>query len=88
MIHVYDFPHGARGLRVAWLCEEGWDWPTPSCPSLSPRTATAANSPLRHRSDHQNLFLPNLKIGITDRPLRAHKQPRDQQKAITHERAT
>ena len=22
MINVYDFPHGARGLRVAWLCEE------------------------------------------------------------------
>jgi glutathione S-transferase len=22
VINVYDFPHGARGLRVAWLCEE------------------------------------------------------------------
>ena len=22
MITVYDFPNGARGLRVAWLCEE------------------------------------------------------------------
>ena len=22
MIKIYDFPHGARGLRVAWLCEE------------------------------------------------------------------
>lgn len=22
MIYVYDFPHGARGLRAAWLCEE------------------------------------------------------------------
>jgi len=22
MINIYDFPHGARGLRVAWLCEE------------------------------------------------------------------
>src|ERR1700724_52605 len=22
MINLYDFPHGARGLRVAWLCEE------------------------------------------------------------------
>lgn len=22
MIEIYDFPHGARGLRVAWLCEE------------------------------------------------------------------
>jgi glutathione S-transferase len=22
MITIYDFPHGARGLRVAWLCEE------------------------------------------------------------------
>jgi glutathione S-transferase len=22
MIVVHDFPHGARGLRVAWLCEE------------------------------------------------------------------
>ena len=22
MIELYDFPHGARGLRVAWLCEE------------------------------------------------------------------
>jgi glutathione S-transferase len=22
MIKLYDFPHGARGLRVAWLCEE------------------------------------------------------------------
>ena len=21
-IKIYDFPHGARGLRVAWLCEE------------------------------------------------------------------
>jgi glutathione S-transferase len=22
VINLYDFPHGARGLRVAWLCEE------------------------------------------------------------------
>lgn len=22
MIKIHDFPHGARGLRVAWLCEE------------------------------------------------------------------
>jgi glutathione S-transferase len=22
VIKIYDFPHGARGLRVAWLCEE------------------------------------------------------------------
>jgi glutathione S-transferase len=22
VINVYDFPHGARGLRAAWLCEE------------------------------------------------------------------
>ena len=22
MIKIYDFPHGARGLRAAWLCEE------------------------------------------------------------------
>ena len=22
MIQIYDFPHGARGLRTAWLCEE------------------------------------------------------------------
>jgi len=22
VIQVYDFPHGARGLRVTWLCEE------------------------------------------------------------------
>jgi glutathione S-transferase len=22
MIKLYDFSHGARGLRVAWLCEE------------------------------------------------------------------
>jgi glutathione S-transferase len=22
VITLYDFPHGARGLRVAWLCEE------------------------------------------------------------------
>jgi glutathione S-transferase len=22
MINIYDFPHGARGLRAAWLCEE------------------------------------------------------------------
>ena len=22
MILIHDFPHGARGLRVAWLCEE------------------------------------------------------------------
>jgi glutathione S-transferase len=22
MITIYDFPHGARGLRVTWLCEE------------------------------------------------------------------
>jgi glutathione S-transferase len=22
VIRIYDFPHGARGLRVAWLCEE------------------------------------------------------------------
>ena len=22
VINVYDFPHGARGLRVTWLCEE------------------------------------------------------------------
>ena len=22
MIVIHDFPHGARGLRVAWLCEE------------------------------------------------------------------
>jgi glutathione S-transferase len=22
VINVYDFPYGARGLRVAWLCEE------------------------------------------------------------------
>lgn len=22
MIEIYDFPHGARGLRAAWLCEE------------------------------------------------------------------
>jgi glutathione S-transferase len=22
MITIYDFPHGARGLRAAWLCEE------------------------------------------------------------------
>jgi glutathione S-transferase len=22
MIKLYDFPHGARGLRAAWLCEE------------------------------------------------------------------
>jgi|GraSoi_2013_40cm_1033754.scaffolds.fasta_scaffold217762_1 hypothetical protein len=49
-----------------------------------PRTATTANSTLRHRSDHQSLFLPNLKIGITDRPFRANKQPRDQQKGETN----
>lgn len=22
MIKIYDFPHGARGLRASWLCEE------------------------------------------------------------------
>jgi glutathione S-transferase len=22
MIVIHDFPHGARGQRVAWLCEE------------------------------------------------------------------